>query len=147
MRVLFEKFVNLLTIHSSKFSLFVIFLVSVWRPNLLNATLFIVFLWLAVTDQRNIRSNWKYPIFVDSIIMILLYTLDVFAPKEIVEVDPKILEFIGVSIDSDNASLQARLSKYFPYLGLLIVLVLTHYIINSEKFDQYIHNLKQLEKD
>ncbi len=99
MRVLFDKFVNLLTIHSSKFSLFVIFLVSVWRPNLLNATLFIVFLWLAVTDQRNIRSNWKYPIFVDSIIMMFLYTLDVFTPKEIFEVDPKILEFIGVSVD------------------------------------------------
>ena len=45
-----DRLIDLLTIHSSKFALFAIFLVSVSKPNLFNACLFVMFLWLSLTS-------------------------------------------------------------------------------------------------
>ena len=77
-------------------------------------------------------------------ILIAIYTTEVFSFKEFENSEPIILDLIGISLDK-NEGISDRLLKYLPYMSLLIVLVLTHYVINSNRYDVFIQQNLLLE--
>ena len=83
----FDKLLDLLIIHSSKIALFAIFAISASKPNLFNATLFILFLLLSMVSYGKVKLYWKLPIIFDSFILMSMYALDIFAPKDIQDLD------------------------------------------------------------
>ena len=66
-------------IHSSKLSLFIIFVVaSTNGPTIINAILFILFLILTTISYQNMRLIWKLTIIYDSAIILTFYAVEVF---------------------------------------------------------------------
>jgi len=50
---------NLITIHTTKFALLVLFFVTAFRPNIMNAVLFVMFLLLAMSNNSQMLAYWK----------------------------------------------------------------------------------------
>ena len=118
-----DKALDMVLIHSSKFSLFALFVVSASRANLFNAGLFILFLMLSlITSYRDVKKYWKLPIIFNSFIIIVIYGIDVFQPTDILNLDRATLSFIGIKLNQGNT---VNFAKYNPYLILLVVLAIT----------------------
>jgi hypothetical protein len=55
----FHSTTNLITIHSTKFALLVLFSVTAFQPNIVNAVLFLMFLLLAMSNNSQMLAYWK----------------------------------------------------------------------------------------
>ena len=77
----FDKLLDFLIIHSAKFALIAIFIISVSKPNLMNAGLFLIFLFMTIASYRNVQKYWIVNIIYTSLIIISIYVIDVFKPE------------------------------------------------------------------
>ena len=68
-------------------------------------------------------------------ILLSLYAIDVFKPEEVLELDKATLKLIGIQSSQKD---EIRLLKYTPYLVLLCLLVITHYILNSQRYEEFL---------
>lgn len=48
---MYQSLIKLITIHSTKFALLVLFFVTAFQPNIVNAVLFVMFLLLAMSNN------------------------------------------------------------------------------------------------
>ena len=72
------KFLDLLMIHWMKFSLLALFMASVSLPTLFNLVLFILFLLISTASYSSLRRLWRVTIIFNSVIVLCMYTYDVF---------------------------------------------------------------------
>lgn len=142
LKTFFDQIIDMIVIHFSKLSLCLLFLVSASKPNLFNAILFIFFLMLSLTSYRNIQKYWTAPIIFNAIILVFMYCIDVFQPSFIINLDTAMLAFIGLKFSVNDHLL---FWNYFTYIFLLVIFVLTHYIIHSQKYEVFLETYQLLE--
>lgn len=122
-----DKLLSLLIIHSSKFALLAMFIVSVSTPNVFNMLLFLTFLAFSVLSYAKVQKFWVVPIFINSLILVAINANDVFEIEAKLKIDSSVFKVIGISVeDSDDI-----IDRYGIYFGLLIVLILTQKILNT----------------
>jgi hypothetical protein len=93
-----ESIVNLAVIHSSKITLFAIFIVSVtYGTNIINAVLFTLFLILTTISYEHAQNIWKLSIFVTGLIITTQFSLQLFKPDFFNDLGLFILKVIGLS--------------------------------------------------
>jgi hypothetical protein len=126
------KTIDILVIHWMKLALLAVFSVSVSKATLFNLVLFILFLVISLAKYSLLKTLWQITVIFDSVIIISMYTYDVFFINGIEGVSPMMMELLGVITTEDNSN---YFGKYFIYLMLMLVLVLNSYVISSEKFE------------
>ena len=135
------------TVHSTKFALSVLFLVSVTDPNIINGLLFVIFGVLAMSKNTQMLTLWRFAVFFISLLLCSMYGLRVFAPQDwlaAVKSHQKnhVLCLSGLLVCEDDLSESesfgnleyANLKLYIPYCTLLVTFVLAHYILTSTKY-------------
>jgi hypothetical protein len=74
----FDKLVDISIVHINKLVLLALFLVSVSRPTIINAALFVMFLVLIMVPLHTEKGYLRMTIFVNAFGICLIYTFDVF---------------------------------------------------------------------
>lgn len=75
---LFDRLVDVLIVHINKLVLLALFLVSVYRPTLINVILFIMFLILSMVNIQNEYRFLRLTILINTLAICVIYTFDVF---------------------------------------------------------------------
>lgn len=78
----FKKMTNLITIHSAKFALLVLFSVTAFQPNIVNAVLFVMFLMLAMSNNTQMLLYWKITLSFVCTMITGQYYIRIFTSKE-----------------------------------------------------------------
>ena len=73
-----DRIIDILIVHIIKVVLLALFLVSVYRPTLINVILFIMFLILSMVNIQNEYRYLRLTIWINSIAICIIYTFDVF---------------------------------------------------------------------
>lgn len=79
---LFKKTTNLITIHSAKFALMILFAVTAFQPNIVNAVLFVMFLMLTMSNNSQTLTYWKITLSLVCCMITGQYYVRVFAAKD-----------------------------------------------------------------
>ena len=130
----FNGVLNISIVHINKLVLLALFLVSVSRPTLINVVLFIMFLILSMVNHQNEYSYLRMTLFINTLAIMILYTFDVFIQRDFSTIRTWVLFIIGVQYQSENDMNSLVKLKYLPYIILQIILVLTSYVFQSEKY-------------
>jgi len=67
----------------------------------------------------------------------LIYTFDVFIQRDFSTIRTWVLHIIGVQYRSENLKSHIVKLKYLPYILLHIVLVLSTYVFQSDKYNHF----------
>jgi len=133
----FDRVVDISIVHINKLVLLALFLVSVSRPTIINAVLFIMFLILIMVPLHHEKGYLKLTIFVNSLAICIIYTLDVFIQRDYSAIRTWVLYIIGVQYRTENVQSHVIKLKFLPYVILQIILVLSIYVYESIKYKQF----------
>ena len=98
----FEQVVDVLIVHVNKLVLLALFLVSVSRPTVVNFLLFIMFLVLLLIPYQHERTYTRLAIGLNSLIILLIYSIDVVNERDYASYRVWTLYAIGVQYKSEN---------------------------------------------
>mmetsp|Transcript_29080 Transcript_29080/g.28055 ORF Transcript_29080/g.28055 Transcript_29080/m.28055 type:complete len:244 (+) Transcript_29080:341-1072(+) len=127
-----EKFTEFTLLHWLKLAVFLLYLVSVSNPTLINFILFLLFLAICISKESTARFLWSITVVYTTLILMVLYTYDVFFTDN-AGVNVQALYVIGVTQPVTDG--HTYLWKYSSYMILVLVLVLNHYIIYSTRYE------------
>ena len=130
----FDRVVDISIVHINKLVLLALFLVSVSRPTIINAVLFIMFLVLIMVPLHHEKGYLRLTIFVNSFVICIIYTLDVFIQRDYSAIRTWVLYIIGVQYRTENVQSHVIKLKYLPYVILQVILVLSIYVYESAKY-------------
>lgn len=133
----FDRVVDISIVHINKLVLLALFLVSVSRPTIINAVLFIMFLVLIMVPLHHEKGYLKLTIFVNSLAICIIYTLDVFIQRDYSAIRTWVLYIIGVQYRTENVQSHVIKLKFLPYVVLQVILVLSIYVYESAKYRQF----------
>jgi len=91
-----DKAIDIATVHINKFVLLALFLVSVSRPTLLNALLFIMFLILSMVNHQNEYRYLRLTLLINSLAIGIIFTFDTFIQRDFSSIRTWVLHIIGV---------------------------------------------------
>ena len=128
-----EKVTEFTLLHWLKLAILFLYVVSVSNPTLINFILFILFLAISISKESTSRFLWSITVVYTTAVLLLLYSYDVFFAQTSPD-NVEILYIVGVTEPLEEG--QSYLSKYAVYLILVLVLVLNHYIIYSERYEK-----------
>ena len=74
----FDKLVDISIVHVNKFVLLALFIISVQRPTLLNALLFIMFLVLSMSTHQNEFRYMRLTLLINSLTIAIIFSFDTF---------------------------------------------------------------------
>ena len=114
----FDRVVDISIVHINKLVLLALFLVSVSRPTIINAVLFIMFLVLIMVPLHHEKGYLKLTIFVNSLAICIIYTLDVFIQRDYSAIRTWVLYIIGVQYRTENVQSHVVKLKFLPYVIL-----------------------------
>ena len=132
-----DKLLDVCTVHINKFVLLALFLVSVLRPTALNALLFVMFLVLSMVNHQNEYRYLRLTLLINSLAIATLFTLDTFIQRDYSAIRTWVLHIIGVQYRSENLSHDLVKLKYLPHICLQVVLCLSSYVFQSDKYRQF----------
>ena len=132
-----DRIIDILIVHIIKVVLLALFLVSVYRPTLINVILFIMFLILSMVNIQNEYRYLRLTIWINSIAICVIYTFDVFIQRDFSTIRTWVLHIIGVQYKNENFKANVIKLKYLPYIILQIVLVLSTYVFQSDKYKYF----------
>lgn len=69
---------ELLIVHCGKLALLALFLVSITKPNLLNAGFFVLFMVFSVSPYDKVKDYWMVPILFNCCTLLAIYAADIF---------------------------------------------------------------------
>lgn len=142
----FERVIDVLIVHVNKLVVLALFFVSVSRPTIVNFVLFIMFLVMLLIPYQHEKTYLRLTIILNSIAILLIYLVDVLNERDYAAYRVWTLYAIGVQYRSEN-ELSGHLIKlkFLPYLILQVVLVLSLYVISSEKYERFTQYYTDLE--
>jgi energy-coupling factor transporter transmembrane protein EcfT len=129
-----DKLIDIATVHINKFVLLALFLVSVSRPTVLNALLFIMFLILSMVNHQNEYRYLRLTLFINSLTICIIFTFDTFIQRDFSSIRTWVLHLIGVQYRSENVSHDLVKLKYLPYICLQVILCLSSYVFQSDRY-------------
>lgn len=129
-----DKLIDIAIVHINKFVLLALFLVSVSRPTLLNALLFIMFLILSMVNHQNEYRYLRLTLVLNSMAISILFTFDTFIQRDFSTIRTWVLHMIGVQYRYENVAGHLVKLKYLPYIGLQAILCLSSYVFQSDKY-------------
>lgn len=92
----FESVLEKLIVHVNKVVLLALFLVAVWRPTIVNFLLFIMFLVMLLISRQHERLYLRLTIALNSVIIVLIYVIDVINERDYASYAVWTLYTIGV---------------------------------------------------
>ena len=102
LEVFLQEVINIAIVHINKVVLLALFLVSVSRPTLINVVLFVMFLTLSMVNHQNEYRYLRITLFLNSMVIIVMYTFDVFIQRDFSTIRTWVLYIIGVQYRSEN---------------------------------------------
>jgi len=114
----FDRLVDILIVHVNKFVLLALFFISVQRPTLLNALLFVMFLVLSMTTHQNEFRYLRLTLVINSLAIGVIFTLDTFIQRDYSTIRTWVLTIIGVQYRKENMVSHIVKLKYVPYIVL-----------------------------
>jgi hypothetical protein len=132
-----EKILDISIVHINKLVLLALFLVSVSRPTVINAIIFIMLLILSMVDHNYELSYFRLTLFINSLAIITIFVFDVFIQRDLSTIRTWVLYIIGVQYRRENNNADFLKIKYLPYVLLQIVLVLCVYVFQSDKYKYF----------
>ena len=132
-----DKIIDISIVHINKFVLLALFLVSVSRPTVINMLLFIMFLILSMVNHHNEYRYLKLTLVINSLAIGIIYLFDVFIQRDFSAIRTWVLYLIGVQYRSENVSHHIVKIKYLPYICLQMVLCLSVYVFQSDKYQYF----------
>ena len=133
-------------VHINKFVLLALFLVSVSRPTLINALLFIMFLILSMVNHQNEYRHLRLTLVINSLAISIIFTFDTFIQRDYSSIRTWVLHIIGVQYRSENINSHLVKLKYLPYIILQVILCLSSYIFQSDKYKQFKQQYMDIDK-
>ena len=92
----FDKVIDICIVHINKIVLLALFLVSVSRPTIINAVIFIMFLILNMVDHNNEYNYFRFTLLANTIAICVIYLFDVFIQRDFSTIRTWVLYIIGV---------------------------------------------------
>lgn len=147
--VLLSKATNHATIHSTKFSLLVLFSVTAFQPSVFNGILFIMFLLLSMANNSQMLFYWKITLVLVALILCSQYSTRVFATEELLNEMKQSRKQICLTglIRCDKMAIEAyssleiqNMMLYVPYFVLLITFVLSYFIMTSDTYQSLLQH-------
>jgi len=133
----FDRGLDVAIVHINKFVLLTLFLVAVSRPTLINVILFIMFLILSMVNHQNEYSYLRLTMLINTIAIMTIYLFDVFIQRDFSTIRTWVLHLIGVQYRSENIKFHVIKLKYLPYIALQIILCLSVYVFQSERYEHF----------
>jgi hypothetical protein len=132
-----DRVIDISIVHINKVVLLTLFLVSVYRPTLINVILFIMFLVLSMVSHQNEYKYLRLTLLINSFAICIIYTFDVFIQRDFSTIRTWVLHIIGVQYRRENVKHHLIKLKYLPYIILQIILVLSDYVFQSDKYKYF----------
>lgn len=98
----FDKIIDIAIVHINKVVLLALFLVSVSRPTIINAVIFIMFLILSMVSHNSELLFSKLTILVNTLAISTIYLFDVFIQRDFSTIRTWVLYIIGVQYRKEN---------------------------------------------
>jgi len=133
----FDRGLDVAIVHINKFVLLTLFLVAVSRPTLINVILFIMFLILSMVNHQNEYSYLRLTMLINTIAIMTIFLFDVFIQRDFSTIRAWVLHLIGVQYRSENVKFHVIKLKYLPYIALQIILCLSVYVFQSERYEHF----------